>query len=373
MNSSIDAFCSGQPAEHVAQSGDDAIKGGAYSPRDGGDEDSLSSIAERLITLEHKLDSLLNIATELRQAKSRSETPLLRRFLTPKLWTFEQYRPRTLSLQWDCAETPVDPALPSFAIVTPSYNQAKFVGRTIDSVLGQRGVEVNYLVQDGHSKDGTVDILIDYGSRLKWRSVPDEGQADAINKGFANLPGDIMGWLNSDDVLMPNALARVAELFARHRDIDIIYGNRIYIDDIDDEVGRCILPQHNAEAMTWCDFIPQETMFWRRGVWEATGGLRPDFQFALDWDFILRAASFGFRFHHLPVFLGCFRVHDAQKTTGMASRGEQEMQRLRTEHLGFTPNYRMIEKAVAPYMRRQLLVDAIYRLCRQLVRVPGFS
>src|SRR4051812_9277221 len=199
MNNSLDASNIDQPPVHPPQLGDDAIDGDARPIRDGENEASSSSLAEQLTIIERKLDSLLEVVTELRQAKSRSEAPLLRRVLTPKLWTFEQYRPRTLTLRWDSTETSVDPALPSFAIVTPSYNQAKFVGRTIDSVLGQRGVEVNYLVQDGDSNDGTVDVLSGYGNRLNWRSVADEGQADGINKGFADLPGDIMGWLNSDD------------------------------------------------------------------------------------------------------------------------------------------------------------------------------
>lgn len=112
-------------------------------------------------------------------------------------------------------------------------------------------------------------------------------------------------------------------------------------------------------------------MFWRRRVWEETKGLRADFRYALDWDFILRATALGFRFLHIPEFLGCFRVHDAQKTTSIMDVGEQEMQRLRKEHLGHLPTYREISDAIAPYMKRHMVADAFYRLTGFSTHLPG--
>lgn len=333
---------------------------------------SAPSIEQRLGEIESKLDRLIELASAQTTRRRRTSLPaLFRRAVKPRLWTYEQYSPRALRANWPDTNS-IDRHLPSFAIVTPSYNQGAFVGQTINSVLRQDKVSINYLVQDGASTDGTLDELRKFDSRLNWVSVPDRGQSDAIMRGFANLPGDIMGWLNSDDMLMPGALARIAEIFANRPDVDVVYGDRIYIDANGLDVGRCVLPPHDIEAIKWSDFIPQETMFWRRSVWDATGGLREDFHYALDWDFILRASALGFRFLHVAEFIGCFRVHDAQKTTSMMDLGEREMQRLRTEHLGFAPQPQQINEALSPYMKRHLAVDAVYRLTGRTMNLPGF-
>src|SRR5262249_45945988 len=117
------------------------------------------------------------------------------------------------------------------SLVTPSYNQAPFIRRTIDSVLAQRGdFELDYKVIDGRSTDGTLEILKSYGDRLAWISEPDRGQVDAINRGLRGVTGDIVGWLNSDDVLLPDALARVADAFARNPDAEWLHGRCVIID-----------------------------------------------------------------------------------------------------------------------------------------------
>ena len=112
-----------------------------------------------------------------------------------------------------------------------------------------------------------------------------------------------MGYLNSDDVLLPGTLAYVAREFDEHPSIDLIYGNRIFIDSDGRDVGRVVLPRHDKQTLLWADYVPQETLFWRRRVWDRIGPFDENFQYALDWEFILRAGAAGFNFRRVPRFL----------------------------------------------------------------------
>jgi hypothetical protein len=171
-----------------------------------------------------------------------------------------------------------------------------------------------------------------------------------------------MGYLNSDDSLLPGTLAYVARFFQCHPYVDVIYGHRVNIDQDGQEIGRCVLPPHDAETLKWADYLPQETMFWRRRVWDKIGPIAEDLKFALDWDFILRAQAVGFRFQRVPRFLACFRIHEKQKTTAMMGIGNQEMFRLRRIHLGYEPEYSEIEHSISAYLRRQIRFHWLYKL-----------
>lgn len=254
---------------------------------------------------------------------------------------------------------------PLISIVTPSYGQAAFIGQTLDSVLEQNYPRLEYFVQDGGSSDGTVEILESYSDRLSgWVSEPDGGQSQAINLGFARTQGEIMAWLNSDDLLLPGALAYVADYFARHPEVDVVYGHRVLIDEEGQEIGRWILPGHDDEALSWADFIPQETLFWRRSIWEKAGGrIDESFRFAMDWDLLLRFRKAGARMRRLPRFLGAFRIHHAQKTSAAINEvGMQEMDRLRVRELGHAPSGKEIHKALVPYLLRHMLTDIAARI-----------
>lgn len=254
-----------------------------------------------------------------------------------QLGVLRHYEPRPI--KWDLklpsrGRLP-EARLPAIVIVTPSYNQDKFLESTILSVLNQNYPKLRYRVQDGGSKDRSTEIIQRYADRLAgWYSGKDRGQSDAIRQGFDALPGedsDIMAWLNSDDFIAPRVLRFVAEYFVRHPHVDVIYGNRIIIDDHDREVGRWIMPPHDRRALEWIDYVPQETLFFRRRAWNAVGGLDPTFQFALDWDLIARFQQAGARIVRLPYFLGCFRVHTEQKTSAhIHTTGHEEMNRIRT-------------------------------------------
>jgi glycosyltransferase involved in cell wall biosynthesis len=325
-------------------------------------EDLERRILERLKSLEDRLESLEASQLRLRNAYERSRLNLRRRWLRPPMWTYEQHLPHSL----DLLSLPAPPSLstkaPAIAIVTPSHNHARFLRATIDSVLSQDYRKLFYHVQDGASKDGTVDVLKSYGDKISWRSEPDKGQADAVNLGFRGVACDIMAYLNSDDTLLPGTLAYVANFFQARPDVDIVYGHRVFIDAEGLEIGRAILPAHSEKALLYAGYIPQETMFWRRRVWDTIGTLNLDFHYALDWEFMLRAKAAGFKFARARRFLACFRVHDQQKTTSNYDVGHREMSALRQKYLGHLPNQPEIYRAIFPYLVRQFIFHWSYRL-----------
>lgn len=258
-----------------------------------------------------------------------------------QIGVLRHYEPRPL--KWDRlpkAGLP-DNRLPQISIVTPSYGQETFVESTMLSVLNQNYPRLLYVVQDGGSKDNSPKIIERYADRLThWESVKDKGQADAIRKGFAHIesrlgPDDVMAWLNSDDLIAPRSLRLVGEYFAKNPSVDVIYGHRIIIDPHDKDVGRWIMPRHDPKSLEWIDYVPQETMFWRKRAWDRAGGIDPSFQFALDWDLLARFTQSNCKIIRLPYFLGCFRVHSEQKTSqAIHTTGAAEMARIRQRFHG---------------------------------------
>ncbi|BEP95506.1 hypothetical protein GmRootA79_38900 [Acidovorax sp. A79] len=293
----------------------------------------------------------------------------LRAALRPRLGHLIQHLPRQLGLPKPYVSSLPAGDLPSISMVTPSFQQAHFIGRTLDSVLGQNYPKLEYFVQDGGSTDGTAEVLRSYGDRLTgWVSKRDAGQSQAINLGFACTGGDVMGWLNSDDLLMPGALHRVGEFFAQHPEVDVVYGHRILIDEEDREIGRWVLPAHDDNVLSWADFIPQETLFWRRTIWEKSGGqIDESFRFAMDWDLLLRFRGAGARMVRLPNFLGAFRIHAAQKTSAQINEvGMEEMARLRKRALGQDVTWSQTHRALLPYLIKHVNHDIAYRMKRVL-------
>ena len=224
-------------------------------------------------------------------------------------------------------------------IVTPSYNQGQFIEATIQSIINQNYPNLEYMVIDGGSQDESWKIINKYQSALSYCvSEKDEGQSDAIQKGLARCTGhsdDIMAYLNSDDLYLSGALPFIANYFQDNPEIDLIYGHRILIDENAQEIGRWFTPRHNNYNLSILDYVPQETMFWRRRLYDKVGGIDPKFHFAMDWDFLLRAQESGAVIKRVPYFLGCFRVHTKQKTsTHMNTIGEREVQKLRNRSHG---------------------------------------
>lgn len=259
-------------------------------------------------------------------------------------------------------------AAPRISIVTPSFNQAGFLPETMRGVLEQTGVACDYVVQDGGSTDGSVELIRRQSGRLHaWASERDAGQADAILRGFAKTsggPNDLMAWINSDDFYLPGTLRFVARYFATHPGVDVIYGHRIVVDENSREIGRWFLPGHDPEVLRLNDFVPQETMFWRRRIWDKVGGIDPSFNFAMDWDLLLRFQAAGAKIVRVPYFLACFRIHSAQKTSAqMHSVGQTEITRLRERTFGrpFAPQELENNPTLLRYLRRSSFIEFLWK------------
>jgi|GEM_PF-504183 len=293
----------------------------------------------------------------------------LRNLVTPRLGNLYHHEPRELCLPSHYRKPIAIKQAPGISIVTPSFRQAEFIERTIKSVVDQAYPNLEYHVQDAASNDGTVEILERYSDQLSgWESVPDKGQSEAINSGFSRTSGEIMAWLNSDDILLPGTLGYVADYFNRHPEIDVIYGHRILIDENDKQIGRWIVPRHDDKVLSWADYVPQETMFWRRSIWEKAGSqIDESFRFAMDWDLLIRFREAGARFARLPRFLGAFRIHPHQKTSAAISEiGFQEMDRIRERVHGRVPSSLEVRKAVLPYLLKHVITDVGWRIRNRL-------
>jgi glycosyltransferase involved in cell wall biosynthesis len=290
------------------------------------------------------------------------------RVLKPRIGVLRQHEPRRLVVprRYLLEDPPLDG--PTISLVTPSFQQGAFLARTLYSVVSQNYPNLEYIVQDGGSTDETAQILRRFEHLLLgWTSERDEGQADAVNRGFARTTGEIMAFLNSDDLLLPGALAYVAGYFSRHPDVDVVYGNRILIDEDDREIGMWVLPRHDDRALTLADFVPQETLFWRRPIWDAIGSaLDTGFGYALDWDLLLRMQAARARIVHLPRFLGAFRVHGKQKSTATLDVGLAECEGLRRRVHGRNMSQDELIARLRPYLRRHLLAHALARGARTL-------
>jgi GT2 family glycosyltransferase len=297
------------------------------------------------------------------------QIPSLRRMvksaLSIRLQLEPYHAPRPLRVPSRYLRSLPPAASPTISIVTPSYNQAAFLPHTLSSVLDQGYPALEYVVQDGGSKDGTQEVLERFRPRLHHaESRPDLGQAHALNLGFAHTRGELMAYLNSDDLLLPGSLSYVARYFAAHPEVDVVYGHRILLDEQGLEIGRWILPPHRDGHLYYADYVPQETLFWRRGIWDRAGGqVDASFQFALDWDLLLRFLEAGAHMVRLPRFLGAFRVHDAQKTSRqLAGIGALEMDRLRHRYHGRGLSLAEVQRGLVRFM-------LMHGLCRRLYQV----
>jgi GT2 family glycosyltransferase len=277
-----------------------------------------------------------------------------------------QYSPRPLRPDGFPSIRLSEARLPRIAVVTPSYQQASFLDQTMRSVLDQHGVRIDYVVQDGGSTDGSVEIIRRHAARLvAWESGPDGGQAAAIVRGFSKItigPDDVMMYLNSDDLLLDGAAQFVAGYFALHPDVDAVYGHRILVDENGQECGRWITPRRACDDIRTVDWVPQETLFWRKRIWDRVGGIDPSFQFAMDWDFLLRLDAAGARIIRLPWFLGAFRVHSQQKTKAqLGAHGVPEMEALRRRTFGRYPTHEVLHLATRRAQCDSALVYAMLK------------
>ena len=201
------------------------------------------------------------------------------------------------------------------SIVTPSFNQDRYIEETIRSVLAQDQPEIEYMIVDGGSTDRTVDIIKKYEKQLAWWvSEKDQGQTAAINKGFARAKGEVLAWLNSDDTYEPGAVAAAAKYLQDHPNVGMVYGDCNYIDTSGDVIGKFNAAQTNYRLLRWgYTHIPQQSTFLRADLWRQVGPLDPSFYFAMDYDLWTRIASRA-EIRYVPRTWANFRLHTAGKT-----------------------------------------------------------
>ncbi len=254
------------------------------------------------------------------------------------------------------------PEGPLVSIVTPSLDQGRFIRSAIDSVLSQSYPRIEYLVMDGGSSDCTLEVLRSYGpeaplrrdgsraplrddgEHFSWLSKPDAGQSDAIRKGFARSRGEIMAWLNADDVLAPGAVARAVRELESSPEVGLVYGRGYILDEHGEQTGPFIgiEPFNLRRLLHGLDYVLQPAAFFRRSACQAAGGLDPDLCWAMDWDLWIRLAGVA-EVSFVDQILAGSREWQATKTATGGWRRIRELRTLIKRHTGrsWTPGIRL--------------------------------
>ncbi|BCX48323.1 glycosylhydrolase family 2 [Haloferula helveola] len=220
-----------------------------------------------------------------------------------------------------------------FSIITPSLNQGRFLPECVESVLAQKGVEFEHIVTDAGSTDDTLEVLRRY-PHLTWKSEPDKGMSDGINKGFLQATGDWMMWLNCDDRLLPDALAKVAAHAAVHPDADVIHGDCRFVDADGDPMRR----KYDTPVDEW-DFLfvgccnPSTSTFYNRRIIQSGELLDVGYRNCMDWEYYLRLIRSGYEFSYLPELLADFRWHEESTTQRHWARMVSEGLRAQRDHI----------------------------------------
>lgn len=281
---------------------------------------------------------------------------------------------------------PLSQTLPKISIVTPCFNHVAFIEDTIKSVLDQNYPNLEYIVIDGGSRDGCPDVIKKYASKLKyWVSEPDKGQYDAINKGFAHATGDILAWLNSDDVYLPGALSLVGELFGSFPEVEWLTSLFPLCLDARGRAVSCravtgysragFMRGENLPHGDWHarECIQQESTFWRRSLWQRTGaGVDDKYQYAGDFELWARFFKANAELYGVPAPMAGFRHHQLQKTDVFIGEYLVEAQEALQRHGGkpFSPwettvlsKLAKFQRSIAKRYERKLRDNAPIKTC----------
>lgn len=253
-----------------------------------------------------------------------------------------------------------DSSWPRISIVTPSYNQAEFLERTILSVLNQNYPNIEYIIIDGGSNDGSVQIIEKYQKFLTyWVSEKDDGQSHALNKGFEKSTGEILAYINSDDTYDPGALFKIAAAFKANPHADIVFGNVAHVNKEDQVVGECrFTPFSFASLIYEGGALHQPGAFWGRAAHERVNGMNPKYQFCMDYDFFCRVAEHG-NLKYIREHIANFRLHETSKSLTLTEQGFRE-------HEEIVTRYRRTNNHYLVAFRRALC--RLYRMCQYVLQ-----
>ena len=244
-----------------------------------------------------------------------------------------------------------DPSPILVSIVTPSFNQARFLEETIQSVLSQNYPHIEYMVVDGGSTDHSAEIIRRYEDSLAWWvSEPDQGQTDAINKGFLRAHGDILAWINSDDTYYPEAVSEAVEYLASHPEVGMVYGDAALVDETGKILGHFPARQTSYRKLRrGYVHIPQQAAFFRGDLWHQVGPLDPSFYFAMDYDLWVRLAKIS-SLKYQPRMWANFRLHEQGKSVASDDRCYPEMLRVHFREGGSKFSLLYLKASIRPWI-----------------------
>jgi glycosyltransferase involved in cell wall biosynthesis len=248
---------------------------------------------------------------------------------------------------------------PRISVVTPSYNQARYLERTIESVLSQDIEDLEYIIMDGGSQDGSVDIIRRYEKHLAyWQSTPDGGQVNAISAGFRRCTGDICCWLNSDDTFTPGTLKKVRACFRENEDLELVYGDYFVLQPDGRLIAKPKIDFDFDMCLAVFLMIPQPSAFWTRRIYDSVGELNCDYQLAFDYDLFLRIGKAlkgrPDAIRHVQDYWSVFRVHEASKSVREIRGFSAEQKRIRAS-FGF-PVFRPCRRCLQYYQFARTLL-----------------
>ena len=244
------------------------------------------------------------------------------------------------------------PKLPLVTVITPSYNQGHFLEATIRSVLDQGYPSLEYIIVDGGSTDRSVEIIRAYSEKLAfWCSEKDAGQSSALNKGLRLATGDLVGWLNSDDLYYPGSILTFVHQFQAHADADIVFGNYDYIDVSGRVIHRRREIPYDFNTYFWTGtcYHANVAALYRRSCFERFGYVREDLHYSMDYELYLRFGYNECKFLHVDKPLGAYRLHDSSKTVSSYSRTRLEAESARREFVGLMRPSTLARRTLPPY------------------------
>lgn len=222
--------------------------------------------------------------------------------------------------------------VPKISVITPSYNQGQFIEETIVSVLSQDYPNLEYIIMDGGSNDQTVEVIKKFEKQISyWQSKKDKGQAAAINEGFSKASGDILCWLNSDDIYLPGVLNKVSQLISNPENVEIIFGNCLHFNDANNKLrGSDVVSSHSRFELSLCDYIIQPSSFFTKAAWQKTGVLNESLIYTFDWDWFIRAKKAGATFTPVHAYFSKYRIHDSHKSGSGGDKRNAELKQIAT-------------------------------------------